>query len=220
MSNYKNNSTMTDTLKEQRPLVTLAKRIKTGMIQPMAFMILFFIPCSLLMNSCGAKKAAVSNQQPMVNEPEVPSWHTCLIQGARIMVETDEDKLSATANMHIVRDSMLVISIMPMLGIEMLRIEATPEQVIGIDKIHAQYAMAGFDELSNTLSPAVTWTELQQLCSAELPNGSERAVLQYRYGGEQLRLTIDYPERQTDVPVRVFNLRLDKYKQVDVSRWL
>ena len=198
-------------------------KIKTATIKvtrQIAFLSFVLCPLSIVLSSCGAKKNIVATEPPAILEPEVPAWHTCLIQGARITVETDDDRLSSAANLQVVRDSMLVISIMPMLGMEMLRIEATPEQVIAIDKMHSQYAVAGFNELSHTLTPAVTWTVLQQLCSAELPAGSETAVLQYTYGKETLKLTINYPERQLDVPVRVFNIKLDRYKQVDVSRWL
>ena len=174
----------------------------------------YIVLCTLFLVSCGAKKAVV------VVEPEVPAWHTCLIQGARVVVETDEDKISATANLQVVRDSMLVISVMPMLGIEMLRVEATPQQVIAIDKIHAQYTVATYSEVNGKLTPELTWTILQQLCSAELPTGDKKAILQYSYGKETLKLTIDYPERLTDVPVRVFNTRLDKYTKIDISKWL
>lgn len=174
----------------------------------------------MLLTGCGAKKKVASTEPPVVIEPEVPSWHTCLIQGARIVVETDEDRLSATTNMMVVRDSMLIISVMPMLGIEMLRIEATPLQVTAIDKVHGYYAITSYSELNKQLTPSINWDVLQQMCSAELPTGSEKARMRYSFGKETIDLTITYPERQTDVPVRMTNARLDKYTKIDISKWL
>ena len=46
--------------------------------------------------------------------------------------------------MQTVHDSMIVISVMPMLGMEMMRVEATPTQIIAIDKLHGRYAKATF----------------------------------------------------------------------------
>ena len=169
----------------------------------------------LALTSCGTRKKMVSPQPP-----QAPSWHTCLIQGARAVVTTDEDKLSASVTMQTVRDSMLVMSVMPMLGMEMLRIEATPTEVVAIDKIHGQYAVASYSELNRQLTPELNWDILQQLCSAELPTGSQRARLMYNFNGETIELVVDYTPRQIDVPVRVVHQRIDKYTKVDISKWL
>ena len=168
----------------------------------------------MILTSCGIKRKAVSPQ------PEVPAWHTCLIQGARATAMTDTDKLSASVTMQTVHDSMLVISIMPMLGMEMLRIEATPTEIIAIDKIHGQYAMATYAELNRQLTPALNWDILQQLCAAELPTGNEKARLLYTFNKQTIELIIDYVPHQTDVPVRVKHQRLDKYTKIDISKWL
>jgi len=61
---------------------------------------------------------------------------------------------------------------------------------------------------------------LQQLCSAELPTGNEKARLQYAFGEQTIELVIDYGKRQLDGPVRVTNQPLKKYTEVDISQWL
>lgn len=169
---------------------------------------------ALVLVGCGTKKKLVSTT------PEVPSWHTCLIQSARATITTSSDRLASTITMQTVRDSMLIISVTPMLGMEMLRIEATPTEVTAIDKIHGQYAVATYAELNRSLTPTLNWDILQQLCSAELPTGSEKARLQYIFNDETIELVIDYVPRKLDVPVRVFHQRLDKYNKVDISKWL
>lgn len=175
---------------------------------------------ALFLVACGAKKKVVTNEPAVISEPAVPAWHTCLIQGARMTVETDDQELSAATTMQVVRDSMLIISVMPMLGLEMLRIEATPQQIIGIDKMHGRYAVATYDEINRRVRPAITWETLQQLCSAELPDGDKKAVLEYNLGMQMLTLTISYPERQTDVPVRMNNAKTDRYNKIDISKFL
>ena len=172
----------------------------------------------LLLVACGTKKKVVESQESSVES--TPAWHTCLIQNARATVTTNEQQLSANVTMQTVHDSMLVISVMPILGMEMLRVEATPVEVIAIDKFHGRYAKATYADINRRLTPSLNWDELQQICTAELPTGDKRARLAYAFGEEMIELVIEYPARQIDVPVKVNNIRLNKYTQVDISKWL
>ena len=176
--------------------------------------IFIVLSSALLLCGCGAKKKAV---QPVVAEPEVPTWHTCLIQGAQATVITDKDKLSSSVTMQTVRDSMIVISVMPVFGMEMMRVEATPTEFIVIDKIHGQYGKATFAQLNKFLTPALNWDILQQICTAELPTGPEKARLVYSFGKKQIELVLNYPPRKTDVPVKMTNQRLTKYTETDIK---
>lgn len=181
---------------------------------------IFCLLAALVLSSCGVKKRAATTSMVERPEDETPVWQTCLIQGARVTVVTNENRVSANATMQVVRDSMLIISIMPMFGIEMMRLEATPDEIIGIDKINGQYAITTFDAANNRLTPALTWEDLQAFCSAELPLGRERARLYYTYGDDLIEISVTYPTRMTDVPLRMGHLPLDRYTQIDISRWL
>lgn len=172
----------------------------------------------LILCSCGVKKNIPQEVTPLPEQ--TPAWHTCLIQGARATIVRDGEQLSATVTMQTVRDSLLVISIMPMLGMEMMRVEATPTEITGIDKLHGQYMQATYAELNRQLTPKVNWDILQQLCSAELPTGKEKARLQYSLSDQTIELVVDYPERQLDVPVRARHFPLDKYTKIEVEKFL
>jgi hypothetical protein len=175
--------------------------------------------CALVvMAGCGTKKKLVDSQEPIAKSE--PTWHTCLIQNARATVTMNEDRVAANVTMQTVRDSMIVISVMPLMGMEMMRVEATPLELTAIDKLHGRYAKATYADLNNRLTPSLNWDVLQQLCSAELPTGSERARLVYSFGEQMIELVIVYPARKIDVPVRVTSLPLKKYQQIDISKWL
>lgn len=182
--------------------------------------IIAFILAAMLLAGCGVHRRAAAPMVEELPENETPAWQTCLIQGARVTVITDGGRFSANATMQVVRDSMLIISIMPMFGIEMMRLEATPDEIIGIDKMHAQYAVTTFEAFNSKLIPSLTWADLQAFCTAELPLGSERARLYYTYGDELIEISISYPTRLTDVPLRMAHLPLTRYTQIDISRWL
>ena len=172
--------------------------------------ILFCI--ALMLVSCGVKK----NITPVVSTQPESTWQTCLIKDARGTVAFGNDKLSATMTMQTVRDSMIVISIMPVMGLEMVRFEATPTEMIGINKIDGTYVETTYEEINHNLVPNISWSILQQLCSAELPTGNEKARMMYSLGDQTIELTIDYPERLLDVPVRVSHMRLDRYKRINL----
>lgn len=127
--------------------------------------------------------------------------------------------MSATVTMQTVRDSMLVISVMPF-GMEVIRFEATPLELTGINKLDATYATATFAELNRNLVPTVNWDVLQQLCSAELPTGSEKTHMRYTLGKQTIELQLTYPARKLDVPVRVTHQNVSRYKKIDITKWL
>ena len=172
---------------------------------------------AILFAGCGVKKNVSKAIEPVKEEP---TWHTCVIQGARATISTTEESFSANILMQTVRDSLIVISVMPMLSIEMLRLEATPTELVAIDKVHNRYTTTTFAALNNKLMPKMSWRILQQICSAELPTGAEKAHLQYKFDEATLDLVIEYTPRKLDVPVKINRLRLDKYTKVDISKWL
>ena len=133
---------------------------------------------------------------------------------------TDEDKISSAVTMQTVHDSMIVISVTPMFGMEMMRVEATPTEIIAIDKLHGRYANATFAQINKQLTPSLNWDILQQKCTAELPTGDKKARLVYTFGKKQIELILDYPPRKIDVPVKMTNQRLTKYTEIDVSKFL
>jgi len=179
---------------------------------------IIWILVAVMLASCGTKKNV--QQSPVSSQPETPAWHTCLIQNAKATVVMDGDRMSATVTMQTVRDSMIVISVMPILGIELARFEATPLELTGINKFDGTYATTTFAELNRTLTPSLNWDILQQTCSAELPTGSEKARLVYQLGNKTVELIIDYTPRRLDVPVRVTHQNVSRYKQMNIQKWL
>ena len=185
---------------------------------------ILYLTTLLCLAGCGIKKQAVEPQfdDTMTQETEEAAvWHTCLIQGARAIVYTETDKIAANLTMQTVRDSMIIVSVMPMLGIEMARLEVTPLDIIAIDKIHGRYAKTSFAELNRKLTPSLNWDVFQQLATGELPTGEEKARLMYSFGEETIELVIEYnTPRKTDVPLRMANQNVNRYTQIDISQWL
>ena len=169
--------------------------------------------------SCRTQRAAVQPQPTeMPTEEEMKAeekpWHTCLMQGAKATLTMDEQTITANCTMQVVRDSMLVISVMPMLGIEVYRLEATPDELIAIDKLNHQYLKTDYARINRYVTPSLTWEDLQQIASNEVQGGP---FIGYAIGEKTIALKITYPEKQTDVPVRMLHIDLSRYEQVVVE---
>lgn len=164
--------------------------------------------------SCHTQQAAVQTQSAETPTEEEKPWHTCLMQGARATLTIDDEIISANCTMQVVRDSMLVISVMPMLGIEVYRIEATPYELIAINKLNHQYLRTDYQQVNRYVTPPLRWEDLQQIASNELPGGP---FVGYAIGEKTIALKITYPEKQTDVPVRTQHIDLSRYEQLVVE---
>ena len=164
--------------------------------------------------SCHTQQAAVQKQSAETLTEEETLWHTCLIQGAKATLTMDGKTISANCTMQVVRDSMLVISVMPMLGIEVYRLEATPDELIAIDKLNHQYLRTDYAHINKYVAPSLTWEDLQQIASNEVQGGP---FIGYAIGEKTIALKITYPEKQTDVPVRTQHIDLSRYEQVVVE---
>ena len=164
--------------------------------------------------SCRTQRVAVQPQPTETPTEEEKPWHTCLVQGAKATLTIDEQTITANCTMQVVRDSMLVISVMPMLGIEVYRLEATPDELIAIDKLNHQYLKTDYARINRYVTPSLTWEDLQQIASNEVQGGP---FIGYAIGEKTIALKITYPEKQTDVAVRTQHIDLSRYEQVVVE---
>ncbi len=186
-------------------------------------MIALVIGFSIGLSACHTQKHLTKTEPITVEETrtEPEQWHTCLVQNAQGILTLGGQPLSANCTMQAVRDSLVVLSIMPMLGIELMRIEATPTYIIGIDKMNRQYAKVTYEEINKIVTPTLQWDDFQQLAAGELPTDTpNETVIGYSALGYSLVLRVIYPTIQKDVPVRATHIDLSRYQQKTFSELL
>lgn len=198
--------------------IGIATKMVAGTLTEIVAVVALMVGFGIGLTGCSTGKRTV------VATTDIPSaqseWHTCLMQNVDAVLTIDEQTLRATCTLQTVRDSIVVISVMPMLGIELLRIEATPDRIIGIDKINKQYTEVEYDEINHYLTPKIKWQDLQELASGEMPTGSQEAFVGYTVGKHTLMLKFTYPERQTDIPLRFPTGNLSRYQQIAFTNLL
>lgn len=104
---------------------------------------------------------------------------------------------SVNANMRIRRGEIIRISVAPFLGIEVARIDITPQKILAVDRMNKRYVELGFSEISSLLNTALDFNILQSLILNEifLP-GKEKLSLS---DAEKFSLTPSYNRAQLQV---------------------
>lgn len=166
----------------------------------------------LALCSCAAKKRVVVPPADLA-----PVWQTVNVTNTLLALEVDEQTYNVTCQVQGVRDSMLVVSIMPVMNMELLRMEITPDEVLVIDKMNHRYTRLELSKAAKHVVPEMKWTDLQDFLSGKggLQQG-ETMSLGYNFQGHKLQLTITYGTIAYDVPVNVRRLRLERYEYVDI----
>lgn len=189
------------------------------------FVLLFVLGTILMISSCASKKkiaqTSTEAKEEIKEEVKQPSWHTTLIPGAEATITADKQSIRATCQLQVVRDSMLVISVMPMFGIETHRLEATPDSLFVIDKLGRQYGAVDFATINQYITPQVSWNDLQEMVSGENAK-SETEIYRWSYSakGHTATLSLRYNVIQRDVPMRIVRLNTARYKKIDPKTFL
>lgn len=186
------------------------------------FILLLAVCAGLIISGCASKKKiAQTPVEPIQEEAKQPSWHTTFIPGAEATITADKQSVHATCQLQVIRDSMLVISVMPMFGIETHRLEATPDSLFVIDKLGHQYGAVDFATINQYITPQITWNDLQEMASGEKAI-SEKETYRWSYSakGHTATLSLRYNAIQRDVPMRVVRLNTARYKKIDPKTFL
>ena len=125
-------------------------------------------------------------------------WQTACVTDAQLTIHTNAASFESPCTIRAVRDSIIVVSITPLLTIEAFRIEITPAQITAIDKIRHQY----------TILPTKRWRYIQRKL---------RAPAQIRIAdvASLAFSTITY-----NSPVNTRSLDMARYRQVDINHFI
>ena len=81
---------------------------------------------------------------------------------------SESSSVSVNANMRIRRGELIRLSVAPVLGIEVARMDITPKGVLVIDKMNRRYVEIGFAEVADILKVEVDFNALQSLFLNEI----------------------------------------------------
>ncbi|MDR1678769.1 MAG: DUF4292 domain-containing protein [Prevotellaceae bacterium] len=95
-----------------------------------------------------------------VKQPDV---QTAEFNRVSVNININGQKVSSRASIKIIRDSIIQVSVQPVLGIEIARIDLTPETAILVDKFNGKYFSTRYDSLLIKKGIELNFKHLQAL---------------------------------------------------------
>ena len=142
------------------------------------------------------------------------NWQTAQVTNCMATASMDSMQYTIGCSMQVIRDSIIIFSVRPMMNIEIGRIEITPKDVAAIDKINHQYTKVTLTK-TMPIVPRIRWNDLQTFASGEKVQKGDKVTLTYSYKGHLVQLDMTYGDIVYDGPAPIRRLNVDKYKYVD-----
>lgn len=150
-----------------------------------------------------------------IEQAAQPAWRTA--QVAMVMeLNLGGQTMKVNCQVNALRDSLITVSLMPIVGIEMFRIELTRQTVTVIDKMNRRFTTVQMSEAERLLTPALKWNDVQQWLSGEGKQPGESTSVGYSFRGTEIALKAAYTNIVYDGNVNARTLRLDKYDEVSI----
>ena len=158
---------------------------------------------ALLLVSCA------SNRQNMVHKQ-------VMTQRTQVTLNLDQHEFTTNCLLKVWKNELIVLSVLPMMGIELFRLEATPDKVTIIDKLNRRYTIISYEEI-NKLSPKRISYKMLQL----LINKAEKEInLELQAGTHMLKLKANMGQREYNNQKEPQMVNTNKYQQVSLREIL
>ena len=97
-----------------------------------------------------------------------PSRTNLTAKAAVILNIGTNSPLKVNANMRIRRNEVIRFTVAPLLGIEVARVDVTPEDILIVDRMNKRYTRVNFQEISSLLNTKLDFNILQSLFLNEI----------------------------------------------------
>ena len=144
---------------------------------------------TLFFNGCkSTKQGAISKEENKARTDYFERLHTTAFRyetleaRVQVILNLPNKHVKSRAQLKLVKDEALQLSIQPFLGIEMFRLELTLDSIVVIDRINKRYVAESLAALQGTLPIDFNFYNLQSLFTNQLflPGESEITPKQYK----------------------------------------
>lgn len=150
----------------------MAHFCKTMTISRINYLILFFILLGLTFSGCKSKQRIVYSSTPVEEKNHDALFRDILTESfsyntfsARLNMSLTSGtrSLSSRANIRIVKDSALQVSIQPLFGVEMFRIYIDPDTMVFLDRMNKRYVKESIASLKEHYPVGFDYYTLQSV---------------------------------------------------------
>jgi hypothetical protein len=127
----------------------------------------FLLTLAVTIAACGKK--AIVNKQLNDNFKVQETKFTYLLSRAKILYKDNNQEVSSAVDIRIKKDSVIWLSIKPMLGVEAMRIVITQDSVLILDKMQKSMNLLSMSDLSKKLNFPLSFKMAESLIIGNLP---------------------------------------------------
>lgn len=144
---------------------------------PILLLLLPLALVALLSTACSPKNKTVKpNTRRVITTAKTvesvilnqPQFQTAQAKKARLSVDYQQRKVATSANISIYHDSIIIVSVQPMLGIELVRVEISKQQVLLLDKLNRRYCTLTYDQLRASSAIPVSYNDIEDLLTRHI----------------------------------------------------
>ena len=162
---------------------------------------------AIFMSSCSVSRHTSSRYQT-------------LSQRTQLTLVWEQHKYSVNSVVRIWRDELVVVSVQPMLGIEMMRMEADRDSVWVIDKMNKRFITMAYNDIEKKTGVKINYRTLQDLLSQPITEDKEHVTWIFEMGKNQIKLSGRFSNREHNTLPAATRTKIDKYKRVSLREIL
>ncbi len=158
----------------------------------------------IALSSCSISRHASSRYQSMS-------------QQALITLEMDKDRYSLRGSVRLWKNELVVLSAQ-VFGVEMVRIEATPDSIWAFDKMNRRYTSLSYNDLGEMVNKKINYKTIQEFASK--PIEEDKLAMELVHGTHQVKVSCKFANREYNTLQAPTRTPTDKYKRVTLREIL
>ena len=201
---------------------------------------ILLIVCALCLYGCHSKKRLTQTNE-QIQVVETPKINSLQVSKAKARVQTFGQDITVACSVNLIADSALVISVQPVFGIELYRLEANEKEVRLFDKLNKRLIVSTYQQLDNELNVRLTFKQLADLFTGRNSIDShvgvytidvlyDRFVTEYQLpafidlsikkADKTARLQLTYLQNTINEGANVKSISTQKYTKVSIIEFL
>ena len=146
-----------------------------------------------------------------------PKHYKTLSEKATTTLRFNQREYSINCSVQIWRNELIILSLQPILGIEMFRIEATKDSLLVLDKMNRRYTTLAYHWAEREIRPMPSFKMIQDFVTAPtLKKINVSSELSFAFGGHEIGVKCTFSHREYNTLTVPKRIDLKKYKRVSL----
>lgn len=143
-----------------------------------------------------------------------------LSQRAQLTLSWNQQRYGLNSTIRIWHDELILVSVQPMPGIEMMRLEADRDSVWVMDKMNKKYVALAYSEIEKQTGVKMNYRTLQEMLSKPITEEKEHVAWIINMGKRQAKLSCRFFNREYNTLSAATRTKTDKYQRVSIKEIL